>query len=97
MQILVLTESGKFYYAYMLKLDVFLEVYATEPAARIGKLMMLELVSMHMEFRQFYGRDESEFPNWLKREELELVHPTLRRILGSYSSVDMSAWQPLYR
>ncbi|KAM7489582.1 hypothetical protein LguiB_027066 [Lonicera macranthoides] len=45
-------------------------IYATEAAARLGQLMMEDLVTMHMEFRQFYGPEEFGCPQRIKWEAL---------------------------
>ncbi|KAI6691796.1 hypothetical protein NL676_019506 [Syzygium grande] len=50
--------------------DFSAKVYVTEVAAKLGKLMMEDLVSMHEEFRQFYGSEEFRSPHWMKWEEL---------------------------
>lgn len=59
--------------------------------------MMEELVSNHMELRQIYGAEESDFPQWLKWKDLELLHSALReRILGKDGG-ELGGWMPLYR
>ncbi|KAF5184360.1 integrator complex subunit, partial [Thalictrum thalictroides] len=72
------------------------KIYATEVTTRIGQLMMEDLVSMNMEFRQFYGPEESGFPEWMKWNELELLPTELRNILMGEDGATLGAWQPLY-
>lgn len=72
------------------------KIYLTEATARLGQLMMEDLVSMHMEFRQFYGREESGFPQWLKWEELEMLPSILREIAIGKDGMELGGWMPLY-
>ncbi|KAL0375524.1 UNVERIFIED_CONTAM: hypothetical protein Scaly_0670000 [Sesamum calycinum] len=71
-------------------------VYATEATARIGQLMMEDLVSMHKEYRQFYGAEESDAPQWMKWDELELLPLELRQIVSGADGTDFGGWMPLY-
>lgn len=59
--------------------------------------MMEDLVSMHAEFRQFYGPEESNFPRWLRQEELEILPSVLKEILVGKDGVELGGWMPLYR
>ncbi|XP_042512593.1 integrator complex subunit 9 [Macadamia integrifolia] len=72
------------------------KIYATEAAVRIGQLMMEDLVSMHMEYRQIYGPEEDRFPHWLKWEELETLPSELKEIIMGKDGADLGSWQPLY-
>ncbi|KAF8403601.1 hypothetical protein HHK36_011705 [Tetracentron sinense] len=72
-------------------------IYVTDATARIGQLMMEDLVSMHMEFRQFYGPGEPSFPQWMKWEKLELLPLALREIALGRDASELSSWLPLYR
>ncbi|KAK3018804.1 hypothetical protein RJ639_005042 [Escallonia herrerae] len=77
--------------------DFSAKIYATEATARHGQLMMDDLVTMHMEFRQFYGPEESGLLQWMKWEELEMLPLAFReRILGKDGS-ELGGWMPLYR
>lgn len=71
-------------------------MYATEAAARIGQLMMEDLVNMHKEFRQFYG-PESDAPPWMKWDKLELLPSELRQVIFGADGTDFGGWMPLYR
>ncbi|KAL6981701.1 non-specific serine,threonine protein kinase [Sarracenia purpurea var. burkii] len=51
---------------------------STEAAARLGQLMMEDLVPMNMDFRQFYGPRDSCFPEWMRWEELEMLPAALK-------------------
>ncbi|KAK3027184.1 hypothetical protein RJ639_042450 [Escallonia herrerae] len=76
--------------------DFSAKIYATEATARHGQLMMGDLVAMHMEFRQFYGPEESGLLQWMKWEELEMLPLAFReRILGKDGS-ELGGWMPLY-
>ncbi|KAK2440076.1 integrator complex subunit [Trifolium repens] len=72
------------------------KIYVTEASARLGQLMMEDLVSMHAEFRQFYGPEESSFPPWLRQEQLEILPSVLKEILLGKDGVESGGWMPLY-
>ncbi|WJX88274.1 non-specific serine/threonine protein kinase [Trifolium repens] len=72
------------------------KIYVTEASARLGQLMMENLVSMHVEFKQFYGPEESNFPPWLRQEELEILPSVLKEILLGKDGVELGGWMPLY-
>ncbi|MQM15461.1 hypothetical protein Taro_048409 [Colocasia esculenta] len=73
------------------------KIYATEVTAKIGQLMMEDLVSMHSESRQFYGVEE-EFggPEWMKWKELENLPQVMREIIMGKAGEDLGSWLPLY-
>jgi integrator complex subunit 9 len=72
-----------------------LQVYATEAAAEIGKLMMKELLCMHAEFVQSHGRPVAGHkPAWLNLTAL----PEKLRNSSSYRCLSSRGnWQPMYR
>uniref|UniRef100_A0A5B7BS94 Beta-Casp domain-containing protein n=1 Tax=Davidia involucrata TaxID=16924 RepID=A0A5B7BS94_DAVIN len=72
------------------------KIYATEATARLGQLMMEDLVTMHMEFRQFYGPEESGFPQWMKWEKLEMLPSALKEIALGKDGTELGGWMPLY-
>ncbi|CAL0326246.1 unnamed protein product [Lupinus luteus] len=72
------------------------KVYVTEASARLGQLMMEDLVSMHAELRHFYGPETSDFPPWLRQEELEMLPSVLREIICGREGVESGGWMPLY-
>ncbi|XP_030477232.1 uncharacterized protein LOC115694254 [Syzygium oleosum] len=72
------------------------KVYVTEAAAKLGKLMMEDLVSMHEEFRQFYGPEEFGSPHWMKWEELESLPSALKEIVLGTDGIELGGWMPLY-
>lgn len=69
----------------------------TEAAAKLGSLMMKDLVSMHREFREFYGFDKSGFPRWMEWEELERLSPALKEMILGVQGMELGGWMPLYR
>lgn len=69
-------------------------VYVTEAASRLGKLMMEDLVSMHMELRQFYGPEESGYPQWMTWEKLELLPMALKDIVLDSEGTKLGGWIP---
>lgn len=69
----------------------------TEATARLGQLMMEDLVSMHMEIRQLFGPEESCFPYWMKWEELKLLPSSLRDVALGKDGGELGGWMPLYR
>ncbi|ESW32006.1 hypothetical protein PHAVU_002G285400 [Phaseolus vulgaris] len=72
------------------------KIYVTEASARLGQLMMEDLISMHVEFRHFYGPEESNFPSWLRQEELEILPSELREIILGKDGLEWGGWMPLY-
>lgn len=72
------------------------KIYATEAAARLGQLMMEDLISMNMDFREFYGPEESSFPQWMKWEELEVLPSALKEIAMGKDGSEIASWMPLY-
>lgn len=76
--------------------DFSAKIYITEVSARLGQLMMEDLVLMHDEFRQFYGPEESNFPMWLRQEELEILPSELRELIMGKDGVELGGWMPLY-
>ncbi|KAL7135421.1 hypothetical protein ABFS83_11G094600 [Erythranthe nasuta] len=75
--------------------DFSAKVYATEVAARIGQLMIEDLVTMHKEYRQFYG-PEYDSPEWMKWDELESLPIELKQILFGADGTGFAGWMPLY-
>lgn len=73
------------------------QIYATEATARIGQLMLEDLVSMHMEFRQFNGAEESDFPQWMRWEDLARLPSALKEIVLGNDGGKLGGWMPLYR
>ncbi|KAF2307047.1 hypothetical protein GH714_024523 [Hevea brasiliensis] len=51
---------------------------------------------MHMEFRHFYGSEESDSPQWMKWEELELLPSFLREMAIGQDGSELGGWMPLY-
>lgn len=76
--------------------DFSAKIYVTEAAARIGQLMMEDLVSMHMELRQFYGPEDSSFLQWMRWEGLEVLPSELKKIASGTDCEELGAWMPLY-
>ncbi|TYI24137.1 hypothetical protein ES332_A06G213200v1 [Gossypium tomentosum] len=76
--------------------DFSAKIYVTEAAARIGQLMMEDLVSMHMELRQFYGPEDSAFLQWMRWEGLEVLPSELKKIILGTDCEELGAWMPLY-
>ncbi|XP_073288491.1 uncharacterized protein [Primulina huaijiensis] len=72
------------------------KVYVTEATARIGQLMMEDLVTMHKEFRQFYGPENSGAPQWMKWEELEFLPLELKDVALGPDGTEFGGWMPLY-
>uniref|UniRef100_A0A1J3F0D0 Integrator complex subunit 9 n=1 Tax=Noccaea caerulescens TaxID=107243 RepID=A0A1J3F0D0_NOCCA len=72
------------------------KIYMTEATARIGQLMMEDLVSMHMEFRRFHGPQDSRFPVWTKNLDGEQVPPLLKKVVFGESGDDLGSWMRLY-
>ncbi|KAK9048692.1 hypothetical protein SSX86_032342 [Deinandra increscens subsp. villosa] len=69
------------------------KVYATEVTAKLGQLMMEDLVAMHMEFKQFYGPKETSLFQLCKWEALP---PTLKEVVLGKDGTELGSWSPLY-
>ncbi|XP_020887277.1 integrator complex subunit 9 isoform X2 [Arabidopsis lyrata subsp. lyrata] len=72
------------------------KIYMTEATAKIGQLMMEDLVSMHAEFRCFHGPDNSSFPGWIKNLDREQVPALLKKVVFGESGDDLGSWMRLY-
>lgn len=72
------------------------QIYMTEAAARICQLMMKDLISMHEEFRNFYGPVDSSCPQWMNWKELELLPSLLKEIALGKDGTELGGWMPLY-
>ncbi|KAG6494445.1 hypothetical protein ZIOFF_049471 [Zingiber officinale] len=73
------------------------KIFVTEVAARIGQLLMEDLVSMHAEFVQCYGADvRPHFPEWMKWEELGKLSPLLKQVILGEGGEELGGWMPLY-
>ncbi|KAJ1259900.1 hypothetical protein BS78_10G191400 [Paspalum vaginatum] len=74
------------------------KVYVTEVAARIGKLMMVELVEMHREFVRYYGPDMDGPPKWMEGEKFNELLSALQKAVieddGNYSTPLMPLYSP---
>lgn len=69
----------------------------TEVAAKLGQLIMDDLVSMHKEHRQFYGPEDSSVPQWMNQENLELLPLALKKMILGDDGAELGGWMPLYR
>ncbi|KAM0923030.1 hypothetical protein ACQ4PT_005799 [Festuca glaucescens] len=72
------------------------KVYVTEVAARIGKLMMVELVEMHSKFVSYYGPDMDGTPKWMEGEKLSKLLSMLQKIGIEDEGNDLAPLMPLY-
>lgn len=59
--------------------------------------MMDDLVAMHMEFKQFYGSEDDAILQWMRPEELKLLHRALREVAFGQDGADLGGWMPMYR
>ncbi|KAJ8554149.1 hypothetical protein K7X08_024827 [Anisodus acutangulus] len=76
--------------------DFRAKIYATEGASTLGKLMMEDLISMHIELRQFYGPEESGCPQWMTWEKLELLPKALKDIVLGSEGTELGGWMSIY-
>lgn len=72
------------------------KIYATEATARLGKLMMEDLVAMHAEFRQLYGPEESGCAQWMKWEALDMLPSVIKDIVIGKDGAELGSWMSLY-
>ncbi|KAM7476809.1 hypothetical protein LguiB_024052 [Lonicera macranthoides] len=95
--VLISSQMGMLGLPYLTRAKGFsAKIYATEATARLGQLMMEDLVAMHMEFRQFYGPEESGCPQWMKWEALEVLPLPLKEIALGEDGSEIGSWMPLY-
>ncbi|KAM0923026.1 hypothetical protein ACQ4PT_005796 [Festuca glaucescens] len=81
---------------YYSRVQNFKVVYVTEVAARIGKLMMVELVQLHSEFVRYYGPDMDGTPKWMEGEKLSKLLSLLQKTGIKDEGNDLSPLMPLY-
>ncbi|KAL9252344.1 Integrator complex subunit 9-like protein [Drosera capensis] len=72
------------------------QIYATDVTRRLGQLMIEDLVAMHKEFRQFYGPEGSDLPDWMKMDQLEKFPLQLKEIVLGKDGTRFGGWMPLY-
>ncbi|KAI5078652.1 hypothetical protein GOP47_0006323 [Adiantum capillus-veneris] len=74
------------------------KIYATCVTAKLGQLMMEELVTMHEEYVQSFGRSDcSKKPFWLNLPAINGYPPFLKKALVDDDGVGRANWQCLYR
>ncbi|KAM3334642.1 hypothetical protein ACQJBY_029215 [Aegilops geniculata] len=96
--VLVSSATGMFGLPFLTRLPSFAntKVYVTELAARIGKLMMGELVEMHSEFVRYHGPDTDGSPKWMQGEKLHKLLSSLQNIVIEDEGMDLAPLMPLY-
>ncbi|VAH67423.1 unnamed protein product [Triticum turgidum subsp. durum] len=96
--VLVSSATGMLGLPFLTRLPSFAntKVYVTELAARIGKLMMGELVEMHSEFVRYYGPDTDVPPKWMQGEKLHKLLSSLQNIVIEDEGMDLAPLMPLY-
>ncbi|KAM0923025.1 hypothetical protein ACQ4PT_005796 [Festuca glaucescens] len=96
--VLVSSATGMLGLPFLTRLPSFAntKVYVTEVAARIGKLMMVELVQLHSEFVRYYGPDMDGTPKWMEGEKLSKLLSLLQKTGIKDEGNDLSPLMPLY-
>ncbi|CAM0884250.1 unnamed protein product [Alopecurus aequalis] len=96
--VLVSSATGMLGLPFLTRLPSFAntKIYVTEVAARMGKLMMVELVEMHSEFVSYYGPDMDGTPKWMEGEKLGKLLSVLQKIVIEDEGNDLSPLMPLY-
>ncbi|EPS67339.1 hypothetical protein M569_07435 [Genlisea aurea] len=95
--VLISNPNGMFGLPFLMRASDFnAKVYATKAAARIGQLLMEDLVHMHREFKHVYGHGGSSAPKWLKWDELDLLPEELKQIVLGQDGTKFGRWAPLY-
>uniref|UniRef100_A0A453G8N0 Beta-Casp domain-containing protein n=2 Tax=Aegilops tauschii subsp. strangulata TaxID=200361 RepID=A0A453G8N0_AEGTS len=96
--VLVSSATGMLGLPFLTRLPSFAntKVYVTELAARIGKLMMGELMEMHSEFVRYYGLDTDGSPKWMQGEKLHKLLSSLQNIVIEDEGMDLAPLMPLY-
>ncbi|RLN04807.1 hypothetical protein C2845_PM13G16730 [Panicum miliaceum] len=96
--VLVSSATGMLGLPFLTRLPGFAntKVYVTEVAARIGKLMMGELVEMHREFVRYYGPDTDGLPKWMEGEKLNEFPSVLQKAVTEDEGNGLISLMPLY-
>ncbi|PVH37635.1 hypothetical protein PAHAL_5G049500 [Panicum hallii] len=96
--VLVSSATGMLGLPFLTRLPGFAntKVYVTEVAARIGKLMMGELVEMHREFVRYYGPDTDGLPKWMEGEKLNEFPSLLQKAVTEDEGNGLISLMPLY-
>ncbi|RLN22372.1 hypothetical protein C2845_PM07G32190 [Panicum miliaceum] len=96
--VLVSSATGMLGLPFLTRLPGFVntKIYVTEVTARIGKLMMGELVEMHREFVRYYGPDTDGLPKWMEGEELNELPSVLQKAVTEDEGKDLISLMPLY-
>ncbi|CAK9860072.1 unnamed protein product [Sphagnum jensenii] len=77
--------------------DFSAKIYMTEATAKIGQLMMEELVNMHAECIQVHGRSrDGQLPSWLNISTLDTLPAILRDSIVGRSLAGRANWHLLY-
>ncbi|XP_076907742.1 uncharacterized protein LOC143564313 [Bidens hawaiensis] len=72
------------------------KIYATEVTARLGQLLMEDLIAMHMEYKHFYGPNGTNLFQLLKWEEIEALPLALKDVVLGKDGTELGSWLPLY-
>ncbi|CAL4959860.1 unnamed protein product [Urochloa decumbens] len=96
--VLVSSATGMLGLPFLTRLPGFAntKIYVTEVAARIGKLMMGELVEMHREFIRYYGPDTDGLPKWMEGGKLNEFLSMLQKLVTQDEGKDLTSLMPLY-
>ena len=75
-----------------------LQIYATTVTAKLGQLMMEELVSVHGEYIQSFRRSPvtSKTPFWLKSPIFDTLPKSLQKAFEDDNGVGRLNWHKLY-
>uniref|UniRef100_A0A0D9VRT0 26S proteasome non-ATPase regulatory subunit 4 homolog n=1 Tax=Leersia perrieri TaxID=77586 RepID=A0A0D9VRT0_9ORYZ len=94
--VLVSSATGLLGLPFLTRLPGFVntKVYVTEVAARMGRLMMTELVDMHREFVRCYGPDRYQSPVWMEEEKFKKLLTVLQKTDDKGNN--LAALVPLY-
>ncbi|KAL9261508.1 Integrator complex subunit 9-like protein, partial [Drosera capensis] len=94
--VLISRPEGMFGLSFLTRCNGFSgKIYATDVTRRLGKLMIEDLVAMHKEFRQFYGPEGSNLPEWMKMDQLEKFPLQLKEIVlfPSWRTSERETWR----
>ncbi|CAO2172470.1 unnamed protein product [Urochloa humidicola] len=96
--VLVSSATGMLGLPFLTRLPGFAntKIYVTEVAARIGKLMMGELVEMHRKFIRYYGPDTDGLPKWMEGDKLNELLLMLQKLVAEDEGKDVTSLMPLY-
>eukprot|EP00249_Psilotum_nudum_P032613 c48382_g1_i1 orf=131-1711(+) len=95
--VLISNPEGMLGLPFLVRMPEFsAEIYATSATAKLGQLMMEELVTMHEEYVQIFGLPDYSGPRWLQPLTLSAVPDSVRTALVGDDGIARANWRYIY-